>query len=215
MVDAFHLQVARVALQVADRFGFVLGGGLALILHGIVDRPTEDIDVFGQEDSSVAKAAQAVTAALQADGITVDQVDTDSDVVDGLDYLMAELIAYRPGPSGGQVRLSLGHLQRTMAPVVLDIGRVMAVDDLIAWKVAALANRAEVRDFIDVAAFLADRSPGALVRLAKIVDPGLFDEDVAAAGRRLDETPDRAFVAYGLDSGQVLSLRARFVGWPR
>ncbi|MEV4279881.1 nucleotidyl transferase AbiEii/AbiGii toxin family protein [Actinoplanes xinjiangensis] len=214
-VDAFHLQVARTALAVADRFGFVLGGGLALILHGIVSRPTEDVDVFGDEGSSIAAAATAVTEALRAAGMTVEQVDTGSDVVEGLDYLMAELVAYRPGPAGGQVRLSLGHLQRTREPVVLDIGRVMAVDDLIAWKVAALANRAEVRDFVDVAAFLADLSPAALVSLAKTVDPGMFDEDVAAAGRRLDETPDRAFGAYGLDAGQVKHLRARFQDWPR
>lgn len=215
VVDDFHLQVAKVALSVADRFGFVLGGGLALILHGIVDRPTEDVDVFGQEGSSVAAAAKAVTDALWATGVTVEQVDTGSDVVDGLDYLMAELVAYRPGPDGGQVRLSLGHLHRTREPVVLDIGPVMAVDDLMAWKVAALVNRAEVRDFIDVAAFLDGHSPAGLVGLAKTVDPGLFDEDVAAAGRRLDETPDRAFAAYGLDAVRVVSLRACFAGWPR
>ncbi|WP_246636822.1 nucleotidyl transferase AbiEii/AbiGii toxin family protein [Actinoplanes hulinensis] len=212
-VDAFHLQVARIALAVADRFGFALGGGLALILHGIVSRPTEDVDVFGEEHCSVAAATAAVAAALAEAGIGVDQVHTSSDVVDGLDYLMTELVAYRP--DGGMVRLSLGHLSRTREPVLLDIGRVMAVDDLIAWKVAALVNRAEVRDFVDVAAFLADHSPGTLLDLARTADPGLFDEDVAAAGRRLDETPDRAFAAYGVDPEQVRQLRKRFTDWPR
>ncbi|GIE76544.1 hypothetical protein Aph02nite_24940 [Actinoplanes philippinensis] len=212
-IDEFHLQVAKIALSVADRFGFVLGGGLALILHGIVDRPTEDVDVFGDEGASVASASHAVIEALAAAGIPVEQVDTGSDVVDGLDYLMAELVAFRP--AGGAVRLSLGHLQRTREPVVLDIGRVMALDDLIAWKVAALVNRAEVRDFVDVAAFLAEHTPAALVGLARVVDPGLFSEDVAAAGRRLDQTPDRAFAAYGLDTGQVAQLRDRFRAWPR
>ncbi|MEU8660601.1 nucleotidyl transferase AbiEii/AbiGii toxin family protein [Actinoplanes philippinensis] len=212
-IDEFHLQVAKIALSVADRFGFVLGGGLALILHGIVDRPTEDVDVFGDEGASVASACHAVIEALASAGILVEQVDTGSDVVDGLDYLMAELVAFRP--DGGAVRLSLGHLQRTREPVVLDIGRVMALDDLIAWKVAALVNRAEVRDFVDVAAFLADHTPAGLVDLARVVDPGLFSEDVAAAGRRLDETPDRAFAAYGLGTGQVAQLRDRFQGWPR
>jgi Nucleotidyl transferase AbiEii toxin, Type IV TA system len=214
-VDSFHLQVARIALSVADRFGFVLGGGLALILHGIVSRPTEDVDVFGDEGSSVAAAATAVTEALREAGIVVDRVPIGSDVVDGLDYLMAELEAYPPEPDGRPVRLSLGHLSRTREPVRLGIGRVMAIDDLIAWKVAALANRAEVRDFVDVAAFLADRSPDVLLDLARGVDPGLFDEDVAAAGRRLDHTPDRAFAAYGLDVEQVSQLRTRFIDWPR
>jgi hypothetical protein len=212
-VDAFHLQVARIALSVADRFGFVLGGGLALILHGIVSRPTEDIDVFGEEGASVASATAAVSAALRDTGIRVEQADTGSDVVDGLDYLMAELIAF--APDGRTVRLSLGHLSRTQAPVLLDIGPVMAVDDLIAWKVAALVNRAETRDFVDVAAFLADHSPSDLLRLARTVDPGMFDEDVTAAGRRLDHTPNRAFETYGLDAEQVALLRERFQPWPR
>ncbi|WP_183225256.1 nucleotidyl transferase AbiEii/AbiGii toxin family protein [Actinoplanes campanulatus] len=211
-VDAFHLQVARTALAVANRYGFALGGGLALILHGIVSRPTEDVDVFGEEGCSVVGAAAAVTAALQDAGIRVEPVDMSSEVVD-LDYLMAELVAYRP--DGRAVRLSFGHLSRTRQPVLLDIGPVMAVDDLIAWKVAALVNRAEVRDFVDVAAFLADRSPSTLLALARTVDPGLFEEDVAAAGRRLDQTPDRAFAAYGLDARQVAQMRARFHDWPR
>ncbi|GAA4965068.1 nucleotidyl transferase AbiEii/AbiGii toxin family protein [Actinoplanes utahensis] len=214
-IDAFHLQVARIALSVADRFGFALGGGLALILHGIVSRPTEDVDVFGDEDCSVVAATAAVVAALRDAGISVEQVEASSEIVDGLDYVMSELVAYRPQPDAGAVRLSLGHLSRTREPVLLDIGRVMALDDLIAWKVAALVNRAEIRDFVDVAAFLPGRSPGTLLDLARTVDPGLFDEDVAAAGRRLDETPDRAFTAYGLDPAQVARLRTRFQDWPR
>jgi hypothetical protein len=215
VVDAFHLQVARIALSVADRFGFVLGGGLALILHGVVSRPTEDIDVFGEEGSSVVAATDAVTVALQEAGISVERLEIDSGVVDGLDYLMSELVAYRPGTAGSSVRLSLGHLSRTRTPVVMEIGPVMAVDDLIAWKVAALVNRAEVRDFVDVAAFLADHSPAELLDLARAVDPGLFEEDVAAAGHRLDSIPDRAFAGYGLDADQVTRLRSAFTAWPR
>jgi hypothetical protein len=68
-VDPFHLQVARTALSVADRYGFALGGGLALIVHEIVDRPTEDVDVFGEDGSSVVAATAAVTGALRAAGI--------------------------------------------------------------------------------------------------------------------------------------------------
>ncbi|GIE37025.1 hypothetical protein Ait01nite_100700 [Actinoplanes italicus] len=214
-VDPFHLQVARTALSVADRYGFALGGGLALIVHEIVDRPTEDVDVFGEDGSSVVAATAAVTAALRDLGIRVERIEMSSDIVDGLDYLMAELVAYRPEPDGGAVRLSLGHLARTRKPVLLEIGPVMAVEDLIAWKVAALVNRAEVRDFIDVAAFLATHDSRELLKLAAAVDPALFGEDVAAAGRRLDRTPGRAFAPYGLDAGQVARLRERFTDWPR
>ena len=46
----------------------------------------------------------------------------------------------------------------TGAPVVMDLGPVMDVRDLIANKTAALVNRREMRDYIDVSAAL-DRYP--------------------------------------------------------
>jgi hypothetical protein len=52
--DPVYTEVARVALLVAERHGFALGGGLALILHGVVDRPTEDVDAFTDREEGVA-----------------------------------------------------------------------------------------------------------------------------------------------------------------
>ena len=77
-VDPFHETVARIALQVAHRYGFVLGGGFALILHGALQRPTEDIDLFGPETASVVAAAEAVRTALKDAGIRVADVPTES-----------------------------------------------------------------------------------------------------------------------------------------
>ena len=217
-VDPFYERVARVALGVAGRYGFVLGGGLALILHGALQRPTEDIDLFGPESASVPTAAAEVRAALGEAGIRTAEVRHDSEldeVIEGLAYFMAEMIAY-PGPgSDGSVRLSLGHLNRTLSPVVLDVGPAMAMPDLIASKVAALVNRAEERDFVDVAAFLEEYDSDTLLAMARRADPALEEEDVARAGRRLDRTPDAAFARYGLDAEQAARLRERFSGWPR
>ncbi|MFV2018338.1 nucleotidyl transferase AbiEii/AbiGii toxin family protein [Micromonospora sp. LOL_023] len=44
--EEFQAEVARLALVVASRHGFALAGGHALIAHGVVDRPTEDVDLF-------------------------------------------------------------------------------------------------------------------------------------------------------------------------
>ncbi|WP_430782295.1 nucleotidyl transferase AbiEii/AbiGii toxin family protein [Actinoplanes sp. G11-F43] len=218
MTDPFHDLVARTALSAAYRYGFVLGGGLALIEHGLVVRPTEDVDLFATGEGSVAVATTAVTDALTAAGLLVETVDYDSDLdelITGMAYQMAELKVFRDPDDHDGLRVSLGFLDRSYPPVVLDIGPVMAVDDLIAWKVAALVGRAEVRDFIDVAVFLADRDPAQLLAAARRVDPALEDEDVTAAGRRLDRTPDRAFLPYGVDSPGVTAIRNRFADWPR
>jgi len=216
--DPFHTRVAQIALAVADRHGFALGGGLALIAHGVLERPTEDVDLFSDVENSVPAATAAVRAALEEAGITVATVDDDSDlgdIIEDLDGHMAEMTAYRDDDDNDGVRLSLGHLHRANRPVILDIGPVMHLDDLTAWKVAALVARAEPRDLVDVNAFLAKRTPEQLLAMARQVDPGMEDEDVAAAGRRLDAMPDWELANYGLDETAVAELRRRFAGWPR
>jgi len=42
-VSGLHRQVAAIALRAAARYGFALGGGNALIAHGVIDRPTQDV----------------------------------------------------------------------------------------------------------------------------------------------------------------------------
>ena len=217
-VDPFHLQVARIALTVAQEHGFALGGGLALIAHGVLDRPTRDIDLFGDRAGSVPAAADHVRAALEAAGIRVAVEKDDSDlgeVIYGLDDHMIELTAYRDPQDQHGVPLSLGHLHRQHNPVTLDIGPVMHLDDLCAWKISALVARAEPRDLIDTAIFLAAHTPADLLALARQVDPGMEDEDIAAVGRRADTTPDWELANYGLDNAAIAELRRRFEGWPR
>jgi hypothetical protein len=217
-VDPFHLRVARIALTVAQEHGFALGGGLALIAHGVLDRPTRDIDLFGDREGSVPAAADHVRAALEAAGIRVNVEESDSslgEVIYGLDEFMIELTAYRDPQDQNGVPLSLGQLHRQHNPVTLDIGPVMHLDDLCAWKVSALIARAEPRDLIDTAIFLASNTPADLLALARQVDPGIEDEDITAVGRRVDMTPDWELANYGLSPESIAELRHCFAKWPR
>jgi hypothetical protein len=165
-VDHFYREVARAALTVAGRYGFVLGGGVAWVVSGLVRRPTEDIDLFSDTDGAAAAAAGEVRAALLAAGFDVEeeQVDTQlGELFYGFDLDQKEFLV-----SDGEraVRLSLCRLDRHHRPVVMDIGPVMSVEDLVATKVAALVNRREVRDYIDVAAALHRYSIDELLDLA-------------------------------------------------
>ena len=56
----FFTDVARIALAVADKHGFVLGGGVAWLVNGLVARPTEDVDLFTDTAGGVAAAADEV-----------------------------------------------------------------------------------------------------------------------------------------------------------
>ncbi|WP_240741946.1 nucleotidyl transferase AbiEii/AbiGii toxin family protein [Micromonospora zingiberis] len=211
----FYREVARVALAVAGPHRFVLGGGVAWAAHGLVTRPTEDVDLFADVEGAAAAAAAGVRAALQAAGFEVTNADPDSDLgnlFDGFDQDMRDFVVAR---DGRQIRLSLARLDRHRSPVVMDLGPVMDVRDLIANKTAALVNRREVRDYIDVAAALAHRSVADLLDLARQLDPALDDEDVRAAGRYLDRIPDRRFARYGLDAADIAQIRRQLTDWPR
>ena len=57
-INELHRRVATVALRVATRYGFALGGGNALIAHGLITRPTLDVDLFTNEETGVEAAAR-------------------------------------------------------------------------------------------------------------------------------------------------------------
>jgi hypothetical protein len=48
-MDAFQARLARIALEAVGDRGFVLGGGHAVQLHGMAERPSEDIDLFSAD----------------------------------------------------------------------------------------------------------------------------------------------------------------------
>jgi hypothetical protein len=211
----FYREVAHVALTVADKHRFALGGGLAWVAHGLVDRPTQDVDLFADVDGAAAAAVDEVRAALLAAGFEVREEAPGEDLSDvfyGFDLDMREFQVRRDGHS---LALSLGRLDRLRSPVVLDIGPVLHVDDLAASKVAALISRREVRDYIDVAAALDRYSLDELLDLAHRHDPGLEPDDIAEVGHHLDRLDDRLFARYGLDAGQVAALRVTLSVWPR
>ena len=209
--DDFFRDVARIALEVAAGHGFVLGGGVAWLVTGLVDRPTEDVDLFTDTAGAVAAAAGEVAAALTAAGYRVVREEGD-DLFDGMSADIQEFLVAAPDRA---LRLTLCRLDRRHAPVVMDLGPVMHLDDLVATKVAALVNRREVRDYIDVAAALERYPLRRVLELAHAADPALDPEDVADAGRYLDRLDDARFALYGLDPHEVARLRQRLADWPR
>ena len=210
-VEDFYRDIARVALTVAEKHGFVLGGGVAWLVNGLVDRPTEDVDLFTDTAGGVAAAAGEVSAALTAAGYRVAREEGD-ELFAGMDEELQEFVV---SGTDRALRLTLCRLDRRRAPVVMDLGPVMHLDDLVATKVAALCNRREVRDYIDVAAAL-DRYPlPRLLALARTVDPALEEADIADAGRYLDRIDDARFALYGMDAPEIAELRAKMAVWPR
>ena len=215
-VSEFHGQVAAVALRAAGPHGFALGGGNALIAHGIIDRFTQDVDVFSDEQGGVEAAADAVEAALRDAGFGTDRRDKAgglSDVFYGMGEGLAEWIV--TGPDGDQMMLQMAYFDRARRPVTMDVGPVLDLEDVIGGKVCALASRVEPRDYVDTAAALEHYSVEQMIGFARRLDPGLTDRDFADAVQRLDQWGDGVFAPFGLGPKDVAELRARFTAWPR
>jgi hypothetical protein len=215
-VSDLHRQVAAVALAAAAGYGFALGGGNALLAHGVISRPTQDVDLFTDQEHGVQAAAGAVTAALRRAGFGAelqDQAGGLTDLFPDIGEGLAEWIVTAPG--GEQMVLQLAYFDRGRDPVVMDLGPVLDLEDAVGGKVCALASRVEPRDYADVAAALERYSPAQLISFARRLDPGLTGEDFAYAGLELDQIDDRAFAEIGLSQHQVTALRDRFATWPR
>jgi hypothetical protein len=215
-IDHLQREVARVALRAAARHGFALAGGNALIAHGIVDRPTDDVDLFSNQEAGVEAAAQAVEDALVAAGFQADRRDQSgglADIFEGMGEGLAEWIITAPG--GQQTMLQMAYFDRTRGPVTMDVGPVLDLEDLAGSKVCALASRVEPRDYVDTAAALRRYTPDQLITFARRLDPGLTRRDFADAGRQLDRMPDGVFARYGLGPPDVARLREQFEKWPR
>jgi hypothetical protein len=215
-VSSLHRQVAATALAAAAGHGFALGGGNALLAHGLTTRPTQDVDLFTNQEQGVRAAAAAVEAALAAAGLRAERQDDTADLTDLFPDMGQELAEWTiTTPGGEQTMLQMAYFDRSRPPVVMDVGPVLALEDVAGGKVCALASRVEVRDYADTARMLDRYSPAQLIGFARRLDPGLTAQDFADAGRQLDRIADQEFSRYGLSHHDVAALRAKFAAWPR
>ncbi len=117
-LDPLHQQVAAVVLRVAARHGFALAGGNALMAHGVINRPTQDVDCFTDRELGVPQARDVVERALLEAGFRLERVDLFGDlgdVFEGAENGMAEWIV--TAGDGRQTVLQLSFFARTRGPV--------------------------------------------------------------------------------------------------
>ncbi|MEV0567382.1 nucleotidyl transferase AbiEii/AbiGii toxin family protein [Dactylosporangium sp. NPDC050588] len=204
-----HRRLAEIGLRAGGPHGFALAGGHAVAAHGILQRPSEDVDLFAdwQRRADFPAAVEVVIAAYMAAGYEVE--------IDHRTETFARLYLTDPAERSEHHRVELVANWRLQPPVQMDIGPVLHADDVMAGKVDALYNRAAARDFLDIdAAIGAGRyTLERLCQLAEAVDLG-FDrsifEQMLRSIRRFD---DEDFAEYGVSSEQVAALRLRVDEW--
>jgi hypothetical protein len=214
-LDRLQRTIAAIALRAGRRHGLALGGAGALIEHGIVHRPTQDVDLVTNMATGVADAAGPVQAALHDAGLrAVRRGDSLADLFGDFAETLVDLDV--TAPDGQQTAVELVYFDRALATVATDIGPVLHIEDALASKVCALAGRAAERDYIDTAAALArGYFPGQLIAFARRLDPGLTPQEFADAGQRLDHLGDQRWTDLGFSPAQVAQMRKQFTRWPR
>ncbi|MFC1439197.1 nucleotidyl transferase AbiEii/AbiGii toxin family protein [Streptacidiphilus sp. N1-10] len=204
-----HHRLIRVGLDaLAQDYGYALAGGYAVQVHQIVNRMSDDVDLFApieRAEREMPAAVERVTAAYQAAGFLVEiaqQVAT---------YTRLNVI---DPASGAQSKVELVAEFLHHPPVQSDLGPVLHMDDVAAGKTSALFGRAEVRDAIDVNGLLdSGYTTERLMELAAANDAGFDQPMFADALARVRRYTDRQFAAYGVDDHQAEAIRQRFADW--
>lgn len=204
--EEMQRDIARIALQDAAGTGFALAGSGAIREHGLTQRPTADVDLFTVmlAQDKFSSAIDGMQERLETAGYDVEilrQSESFARMVVSKDDLATEM--------------DLGIDWRSREPVTLEIGPVLAIEDAVANKVAALYSRGEARDFLDVDSIrengrYTDRQ---LMDMAANSDPG-FDATMFAERLQLaDRIQPFEVAGYGVNSSDLDGVKTRSREW--
>lgn len=197
MLSSFQERVARLFLGLPEADGYALAGGSALVVHGLIDRETKDLDFFVAVPTAVRPALEALVRAVKADGL-------DCQVL-------------RSGPSFARLRISgsdgqaalvdLGYDWRLAPPVETRLGPALSSEELAADKLLALYGRAAARDFVDVYQLARVHGIDAILTWAGEKDRGLDLYHLAIAMDSIERHPRTEFA---VDDPTLVRLKEFF-----
>ena len=209
MSDEQELQreITRAALIALDGRGFALAGSGAIREHGIVDRPTRDVDLFTNDLDPAAfeSAVDQLTSELRGAGHTVDELRR------APQFAQLQIRT----ESGQSVDMDLAVDWRELEPVALSVGPVLSLEDAVGSKVGALYSRAAERDFLDVDSIRASGhfTDAQLMTAAAERDAGFDTVMFAGQLEQVNRVRPEMVARYGVDADQLVALQGRLTGW--
>jgi hypothetical protein len=199
MLSPLQQRIRRVLSDLSEGGDMALAGGAALIVWGVVTRPTEDLDFFVTSAEAVNRLVPSIEAALQGDGLEVRRVQ----VADGFGRLMVS-------SRDDETVVDVGWDARRCPRQATDAGPLLAVDELAGDKLLALFGRAAARDFVDVSALVDRYGLERLCQLAAEKDPGFDRRALADMLGRVHRLPRAEF---GLDDTAFDGLIEQVQEW--
>lgn len=198
-------QVARIALASVE--GFALAGSSAIREHGIINRPTEDVDLFTirQDVTEFGVAVNQISTRLRGHGFTVDLVRR------APQFARLHVCTNE----GYRLDVDLGVDWRRDEPVQLEIGPVLSLADAVGNKISALYSRVEPRDFLDVDSIRGSGRFGddELIAAAADRDPGFESGRFALQLLNVRRLTPRDVRSYGVTAEQLEEVKLRCTEW--
>lgn len=194
-------RLAALVTGLAESDGFVLAGGGGLAAHGLLERPTRDLDYFGPPDepAGVHRLADALERTCIAEGLEVRR-EREADAFVRLTVQDAQ--------DGCEVDIAIDY--RALGPVATRHGLALDLRELGANKVLAVFDRAAPRDFLDLQELTKRFSLSELIALAAQKDPGL---DLDVLDHAMDQVRRIPPERLGLDDAAYRALRATVHRW--
>ncbi len=201
--------VAALALEVLAEHGFVLAGASAIREHGLIARPTQDVDLFTTEASSVTfdDALACTVQHFTAHGYTVE--------IARHVPLFARLVLTTTDSAATVI--DMGVDWRGSPPFITNLGPILAIDDAVGNKIAALFSRGEFRDYLDADAIRQSRkfTDEELYDLAARADPGFSLHRFRQQLESFELLEGMAEPRYGISADELDEIRSRIRSWAR
>ncbi|MFI5987884.1 nucleotidyl transferase AbiEii/AbiGii toxin family protein [Streptomyces sp. NPDC051555] len=197
--EAEKKKITEIALRAADPgCGLRLGGSRALVLHGLTERVTDDIDLFAPPGQTGYQ--QPVIEALKVAGYKVEANVSGSG---------ATLIV--SSPVGGVVDLEMASsLPMQDAPVVLDGIPVMSAEDCVRLKYSAVCStKPREKDLIDICGIFEKLGPDCLqqVGVNTLLLGGFF-----RSLKRVADVSDETLGEFGVAPDRADQIRQYLMG---
>jgi hypothetical protein len=204
VLDGDHRALVDAALPVCARYGLAVAGGYAVKAHGLVERPSEDIDFATGTAAPIEEIVAELAAAYRTVGFEVQILDAEG----RKGHLLVTF------PLGGTYRVDVLKEPLNHPVVWMDFGPVIALADTVALKMGALHDRALPRDVLDAHGAAACFTRAELIATCRAA----LDEDFSLETLR-DQLafaaayPDEAFSRYGARQELIAEVKVWALDW--
>jgi hypothetical protein len=203
-LSPFHRRLIEAVLDLCEEYGLFLAGGYSMMAHGLVDRPTDDIDLVTDDPLPVEELAARVETGYLAKGFAVGRKPGGA--------RFARLLISDPR-TGEACPVDLMKAALRVSPVVVDSCPVVGFDDAVGLKMRAVHDRGIARDLIDAASLAGEYSFERLEWLCRSHEPDFSLRRLASRLEAAEFLDDQGFADYGLALEEVRRVKRFAAEW--